>query len=211
MDSLPRLVLTLAVVAVIAAGALALTYGATKERIAGQEAAVQERALETIFLDGFARTETIGETVRAVYAEDESQTPRWYAATGKGIGYNTGVPITVLVGFANPRAAEAEEATIVGWRVINSEETPGLGEKAKESEPAYTLLELATGSAKPAGKDRATAFQKQFRGRTPEELKLARDGGPIDVITAATYTTLGIIEAIRDAKKNLDAAIRDSK
>lgn len=201
MSGFAKLTVVLAVVSCLAAGALAVTFTTTQTKIAEQEKAVRLKALGDIFLDGFAKTQELDAKTIAVYKQAADEKPAYYAVTGEGIGYNTGVPITLLVGFTNP-AGDAEP-TIVGWKVVKSEETPGLGEKAKESRAPYTWLDKLTGQAGAPDKDRRTAFQKQFGGLSPSQLKLKKEGGQIDAITAATYSTVGIMKAIKDAAANL--------
>ena len=158
---------------------------------------------------------------------DTGAAPPYYAAEGKGYGYNASVPIQLLVGFCNPEVASASlldgyvgaahaqardkspdtAYLIVGWKVVKSEETPGLGEKIKDQKPAFTWSEVLTGKAGEPGPDRRTVFHRQFAGRTPAELRLRKDGGPIDGLTSATFTTVGIIKAIEDARSALQAAL----
>lgn len=234
-----RLTLVLAFVSAIAAGALALTYSATREKIKAQEQAAKSEALKGIFFllesTEHVRPLTGHEDVLGVYASKEAmdagEEPLYYAAEGAGFGYNTSKPIRLLVGFTNPRrpaaaglegylpagadwgpSGEEKGLYLVGWRVITSEETPGLGEKAKEEKPAYTLYEKVTGTATEAGPDRRTPFQAQFAGRkaSADALLLKNNGGPIDIITAATYSTRGIVDATLDAAATARSALQPS-
>lgn len=235
---LVRLTVVLALVSAIAAGALALTYQATKEKIEKQEEAAKTSALKSIFFN-METTEYSAplpkhKNIMAVYDSQEAmeaqKEPLYYAAEGEAIGYNASVPIRLLVGFTNPTPparkllegyvpenagwmpAEGETGLyIVGWKVIASEETPGLGEKAKAEKAPYTWTEKLTGTASDPGPDRRTDFQRQFSGRmaTPESLKSKKDGGPIDIITAATYSTRGITGAISDAASAVEAALNE--
>ncbi len=208
------LTFVLGLVGAISAGALALTYTVTKPQIQKQEAEVRKNALKKVFFRidfTKAHMEDLPDGCTAIFLPEISEAvPAYYAAPGAGIGYNTAVPIELLVGFTNPACKDLPEqngkngSVCVGWKVIKSEETPGLGENAKNEEPPFTIAEVVTGNAKPAGPDRRTAFQKQFEGKLPAEMEAKKT---IDTITAATYSTVGIINAVKDAEATLQAAL----
>ena len=202
-----RLTLVLGAVAAAAAGILAVTFQATSEKIEIQQKLVKQKALNDVFFKidmAKASINELSDKVSLIYENGDQSRPPYYAALGAGLGYNKGVPIELLVGFEKKEKGGAEKFVVVGWKVIKSEETPGLGENAKNTEPPFTWAEKLSGSAKEAGPDRRTKFQKQFEGLSPEEMK-ARE--TIDVITAATYSTIGIIDAIKDAEVNLKSAL----
>lgn len=226
MGTTVRLTLVLAFVAAVAAGALAMTYDYTKEEINQQEQVAKVEALKKVFFNletVDARPVESAPGVSAIYLAKDDPQPAFYAAEGQGIGYNASVPIRLLVGFTAPTADAPEllkpyvaadnlPATgskglyIVGWRVVKSEETPGLGEKAKEEKAPFTFAQLVQGTAEDAGSDWRTAFHRQFAGLSADAVKLKKNGGTIDVITAATYSTAGIVAAIRDAAANVQKA-----
>lgn len=232
MKQFLRLTLVLAFVSFLAAAALALTYRATKDSIAEKERMSKAQALEDIFFQHkpfFPRPVEGVKGVTAIYASETDKNPLFYAAEGRGVGYNTGVPITLLVGFTHPGGdapallkgyADASKSHypsagkkglyIVGWKVVKSEETPGLGEKAKESRARNTWVGRLTGSAGDTGNDLRTAFQKQFSGYQASDLKVKPDGGQIDIITAATISSRGIVYAIADAEARLQKALAAS-
>lgn len=70
------------------------------------------------------------------------------------------------------------DGTISGFKVINHQETPGLGTKVNEKR-----------------------FQEQFSGLNPGRhiLKVKQDGGEIDAVTAATISSRAVIDAIQKA------------
>jgi len=223
MGSMLRLTATLAAVAAVAACALALTYDKTKDQIKAQKQAIEAQALTGVFRQGFARAEPATVTLAdgssisytRVFRRAEDTMPAYYAIIGKGMGYNASVPLELLVGFTNPEAADVPEQAgkqglvVIGWKVIRSEETPGLGEKIKEAKPAATWSEGGLfASVEPEFDDR-TDFQKQFSGRSIEELRLKKDGDPagLDAITAATITSRGVVAAIQDASDKIRAGL----
>ena len=148
--------------------------------------------------------------------------PVYFAATGEGFAYNPNVPIRALVVFTNPAlearpllepymkgresalpVAGKKGAFLVGFRVVTSEETPGLGEKIRDTRPTRTWADIARGRPPDASPDRATKFQSQFRGRDPQTVTRA----DVDVITGATVTTRGLMAAFRDARRILGAVV----
>jgi electron transport complex protein RnfG len=70
------------------------------------------------------------------------------------------------------------DGTIIGISVLNHKETPGLGTKITEPE-----------------------FKEQFTGKNPGEfiLKVKKDGGQVDAITAATISSRAFCDAIQRA------------
>ena len=230
MNFYGRLILSLAVVAGIAALLLSITYTTTAPVIAQREIEDQAKALENVFFlqkEGGAlslKPQAVAEGVTALYTADQPDKPAYFAVTGQAIGYNSGVPISLMVGFTGPAAdpasllegyvdkdrmpaAGASGEYIVGFSVINSEETPGLGEKIKDARPPYTWLQAVTGNKPAPNPDVSTDFQRQFRGRLADSLVLKKNGGDLDAITASTITSNGIVSALRDASAKLNDAL----
>ena len=77
--------------------------------------------------------------------------------------------ITLMAGFS-------PDGSIINISVLSQKETPGLG--TKMSEPA---------------------FKDQFTGKNPSEfpLKVKKDGGQVDAITAATISSRAFCEAVQ--------------
>ena len=67
--------------------------------------------------------------------------------------------------------------------MLQASETPGLGMKLKTPE-----------------------FAGQFAGKDATSLKVKKDGGDIEAITAATITSRAVCRAIEDARRNLAEA-----
>lgn len=234
MDFYRRLIISLALVSGIAAGLLAFTYRTTAPIIAKRALEDQAEALKKVFFlqnkDGkFELTaKALADGVTALYRPDNPDVPAYYAATGDGIGYNSSVPISLMVGFTGP-AADADNLLsgyvdtsslpqagqkgeyVVGFSVLNSEETPGLGEKIKDMRPPYTWMQALTGSKPAPNPDHATDFQRQFRGRLVDSLVLKKNGGDLDAITASTFTSNGVIAALRDAGEKVTSALAAGK
>jgi len=86
-------------------------------------------------------------------------------------GYGGPVPVTAGIDL---------EGKIIAIKVASSseglKETPGLGLKATEPD-----------------------FRNQFAGKTVDQLKLKKDGGPIEAITGATITSRAVTDGLREA------------
>ncbi len=230
-----KLIVALALVAGIAAGLLSYTYTVTAPTIELRGIEEQAKALQNVFFlqaekDGnqtrfLLRPEPIADGVTALYREDNPDTPAYYAAVGQAVGYNSSVPVSLMVGFTGaaadaasllegyvdpaglPAAGDKGEY-IVGFSVVNSEETPGLGERIKDVRPPFTWAQLVTGNRPPESPDKATPFQKQFRAYTAENLVLKKNGGDLDAITASTITSNAVIAAIQNASEKVRKAVR---
>ncbi len=228
MNFYARLIISLALVAGIASALLAFTYNTTAPVIAQRAIEDQAAALQNVFFlqkDGAGLSlepKVIAEGVTALYQPGQTDQPLYYAVTGSATGYNSSVPISLMVGFTGPAADAAtlldgyvEPARlprgdgnyIVGFSVINSEETPGLGEKIKDARPPYTWIQAVTGTKPAPNPDVSTDFQRQFRGRTADSLVLKKNGGDLDAITASTITSNGVISALMNASGKLQEAL----
>ena len=234
MNLYAKLILSLGAVSAVAVGLLSYTYATTAPIIAQRDIAEQQNALEKVFFlqTGEAAGKEIftlipkprSDGVTALYAPGNDDAPAYFAVTGQAAGYNSSVPITLMVGFTGP----AEDAAsllkgyvspdrlppagrrgeyIVGFSVVNSEETPGLGEKINDSRPPYTWLQAIAGAKPPPNPDQATDFQRQFRGRAAADLVLKKHGGDLDAITASTVTSAGVVAALRNAGEKLRNAM----
>ena len=230
MNLYAKLIVSLAFFSGVAAGLLSYTFGVTAPIIAERELEDGRKALREVFFlhkkDG-ALTLAASEMapgVTALYRPDGSGEPLYYAVAGEGAGYNSSVPVTLMVGFTGPGdsadkllqgyaapgqspPASDGERFVVGFSVIKSEETPGLGEKVKDVRPPFTWAQFFSGNRPPDNPDKATGFQRQFRGKSASALKLKKDGGALDAITASTITSRGVLAAIRNAEEKLSGTL----
>lgn len=95
-----------------------------------------------------------------------------YVAEGSANGY--GGEIKLMVGF------KKDKKTVISYKVLAANETPGLGMKLITPE-----------------------FANQFNGKDGRNLKVKKQGGEIEAITAATITSKAVCKAIADAQKKL--------
>ena len=89
-----------------------------------------------------------------------------------------------MVGLAN-------DGTILGYKVLESSETPGLGAKAQDW------------------------FQKGQKGdiigKQAGSLTVSKDGGEVDAITASTITSRAFLRCINEAYKTLSESSADGQ
>ena len=176
MKKVMGLVLSLTLISAVCAGVLAYIDGMTRAPIAATKERNTRDAAQSVMP---ARVE---EKVDAVaWADAEKKKPTVFAgwdAEGKLAGYAVvgrdsggyGGDIELMVGF------EADCKTVVCYKTLAASETPGLGMKLKTPE-----------------------FADQFKGKDGTSLKVKKDGGDIEAITAATITSRAVCRAIADA------------
>lgn len=97
-----------------------------------------------------------------------------YAAKGSDAG-GYGGDIVLMVGL------KADKRTVVCYQTLEAAETPGLGMKLTTPE-----------------------FAGQFAGKSAANLRVKKDGGEIDAITAATITSRAVCRAIENAARKLN-------
>lgn len=102
--------------------------------------------------------------------------------------------ISVMVGFA-------PGGEICGYSVLEQAETPGLGSKMVDwfkppQAPKRSLVEMAFGFTVPVAERKSNIF-----GMSPgtEPLRVSKDGGTVDAITAATISSRAFLDAINRA------------
>jgi len=152
MKKILGLVVSLTVIAGVCAAVLAYVNSVTAEPIRAAAEKNREAAKAAVLM---------GEEGFAV----EGVSPNGY-----------GGDVRLMVGFKTDRK------TIISYKVLAANETPGLGMKLTTPE-----------------------FAGQFGGKDATTLKLRKKGGEIEAITAATITSKAVIGAIQDAQARLAA------
>ncbi|MDE5672356.1 MAG: RnfABCDGE type electron transport complex subunit G [Duncaniella sp.] len=176
-SSLVNMVLSLGIITVVAAAALAGVYTATKEPIAQAKAEKQKSAIGQVLpdiqfnnnpADEAAEVTVDGETVTVFPARQDGELVGMAVESHDTNGFS-GL-ITVMYGF-DP------EGNITGFAVMQHAETPGLGSKMDEwfSNPAHTVIGLNANTA---------------------NLTVSKDGGDVDAITAATISSRAFLRAL---------------
>ena len=177
-SSFANMVIVLTVITVIAAACLGAMNNATAEPIAASKKAKQEAAIKAV-LPEFASVDT------AVIV-NEQKIFHAYDANGElvGIAIETaelgfGGDITTMVGF-NVNGA------IVNYSLLQHAETPGLGSKLVD-------WFLVKSDIRGAGADQMP-------------LRVSKDGGEYDAITAATISSRAFLNSINKAYETYQIA-----
>ena len=170
-SSLTNMVLVLTVISVVAGGTLAYVNEVTQEPIAEINAKNLQDGIKKVIIGSTEGELKVEEPVEAdgytIYVTDKG-------TAVKAVANGFGGPREVLVGFT-------EAGNILGYTILSTVETPGLGVKAD------------------------TWFQKGGKGdiigRNPgeKELSVTKDGGEIDAITASTITSRAFLGAVNAA------------
>ncbi len=178
------MVVTLLLVTLFASAALGVVYELTKEDIAKAEALKLELAIKRVVpvFDNVPKDEKI-----KIPADTKGDTLTFYLAK-KGqdtVGYAIetfskkafGGMLKILVGLE-------PDGTIYNIAVLDHKETPGLGSKMMKSQSKWS---------------------EQFNGKNPENfiLKVKKDDGDVDAITASTITSRAYCEAVQKAYNTL--------
>lgn len=170
-SSLLNMVIVLTVISVIAGGALAYINEVTAEPIAEINAKNLQDGIKKVILGGLDGELKVEEPEEAdgytIYRTDKG-------TAVKSVTNGFGGALEVLVGF---------DATgnILGYTILKTAETPGLGAKAD------------------------TWFQKGGKGDIigmnpgTKSLAVSKDGGNVDAITASTITSRAFLNAVNNA------------
>ena len=177
-----NMTLCLLVICLVCSALLAGVYALTKETIAQGDAARNEAAIKEVL----PASAVAVEEERTVEFEGASYT---YNLAYDQLGNTVGCAVNVAPsGFGGPiKMKVGFNADGVVWnvKVLSHAETPGLGAKCTES-----------------------AFADQFRELDPTDdknLKVKKDGGNLNAITASTITSRAYAEGVALAVKVFQA------
>ena len=186
-QSIVKTGLTLAVIAAICTALVALTFQATRERIAANEKALLEQSLQpalagTFYDSGVSESRLVlppphglpgndPAVIYRVFAEGEP-VAALFAVTARD-GFSG--PIRILVGIG-------VDGTVTGVRILQHRETPGLGDKIESTRSDWVFQFDGRSMGNPV----ATGWAIEV------------DGGEFDQLTGASVTPRAIIKAIRD-------------
>ena len=168
-----NMVLCLTAVCLLCGALLGLVYAATHDAIAVASLKALQESIGKVLPEG-------GELSEAMTLEAEGQTFEYYVSTrdDETLGYAVksvvsgfGGPLTLMVGVL-------PDGTVYNTSVLSHSETPGLGAKCA-TDPA---------------------FVGQWKGfPASKALKLKKDGGDVDAITASTITSRAYTLAVSNA------------
>jgi electron transport complex protein RnfG len=226
-SSLKNMLIVLTLVSAVAAFLLAYVNNVTSSTIAKINEEALSAGIKSVLNIGadeqidVAEKEVEGFTVYEVTRVDENQQGRHGHRGGRGNETATwlgtavkstdksgfGGDIEVLVGFN-------EEGKILGYEVLKHAETPGLGARAGEWFRTTTsgevkevgaLSKIFFGNPDPAGSHNIIG-----RDIAQGELKVTKDGGDIDAITASTITSRAFLNAVNNAYKVFKGNVSDA-
>jgi RnfABCDGE-type electron transport complex G subunit len=193
--------LVITLICLASAAGLAVTFALTRGNIKQSKQAEFKAALAAVLPQGEPEAMTeADDPAERVYKGVAGTGVTGYAARGEAQGYSS--KIKVLVGVTPDRTR------IVAVRILEQQETPGLGERTKEIPPTQTLWEAIGGIVSSSTTGPAAAeppFQAQFRDKAVNALELNTPDG-INGLTGATITSRAVVDAVRDAVSRIRAA-----
>lgn len=187
-QSIARNAIGLALFAVITAGTIALTHAITKNRIADQVRKAEASALLEIIPADLHDNDLLSDTVDVGPAEDLGLKSAAVAHLAREDGDITGIilpavapngysgPIRLLVGISS-------RGEVLGVRVTQHKETPGLGDKVELKKSNWVY-----------GFD-----GKSLKNVQDAQWAVAKDGGEFDQFTGATITPRAVVKAVHGA------------
>ena len=177
-----NMVITLFLVAAVAALALGGVYTVTKEPIAIAKQKKLEAAIKSVMPD----FDTI---VEAKFIDPEGKDSlTFYFANKNGEQIGAAIKTYTMDGFSGKielMIGMLDDGTINNTAVLEHKETPGLGDKMDIKKSDFPL---------------------QFKGKNPNDfnLRVIKDGGDVDAITAATISSRAFCDAVQRAYKTFE-------
>ena len=173
-----NMLLTLLIVTLASSAALGFVYELTKEPISVAQSAKKNMALKRVMppfnnnpiSDNFS-VPSDNDSVYFYVAKEGEDTVGYAAETFSNKAF--GGTLKLMVGFL-------PDGTIKDVAVLESKETPGLGDKILKAKSNWST---------------------QFEGKNPAKFKLEvkKDGGDVDAITAATISSRAYCDAVQRA------------
>ena len=200
-SSLTNMLLVLTIVSVVAAFLLAYVNNVTSGTIAKiNEEALSSGIKSVLNIGADEQIETNEKPVDAFIVYEVTRDGNWVGTAVKSTDKSGfGGDIEVLVGFD-------AEGNILGYEVLKHAETPGLGARmgewfrtatSGETKEVSAVSKVFFGKPDPAGSHNIIGRNIGNEG----ELKVSKDGGDVDAITASTITSRAFLNAVNNAYK----------
>jgi len=178
-----NMVSTLFIVSAVAALALGSVYTVTKAPIALAKKKKLEAAIKTVL----PKFDTL-QTEKIALGDGSSDSLIYYIASKDKKVIGTAIKTYSMKGFSGKielMVGLLEDGTINNTAVVSHKETPGLGDK----------MDI-----------KKSNFSAQFKGKNPStyKLKVTKDGGDVDAITAATISSRAFCDAVDRAYKSFE-------
>ncbi len=174
--------LTLLIITLVASACLGLVYQSTKDPIAAAQMAKVNTAIKEVVpefnnnpLEESSSMQIDGGELILYPAKKDGQLVGTAVKTYSNNGF-AGL-VELMVGFM-------PDGSINKIAVVSHKETPGLGDKMEPKKSNFSV---------------------QFQGKNPEsfQLKVKKDGGDVDAITASTISSRAYCDAVERAYKAL--------
>jgi electron transport complex protein RnfG len=176
-SSFRNMVLSLTLISLVASAGLGFVYEFTLEPIALSNLNKKVEAIKQVvpefnnnpYSEMFRLPTGEGDSLDVFPAKKDNVVVGYAVTTYTKKGFSGN--ITLMAGFK-------PDGTVVNITVLDHKETPGLGTKMTEPK-----------------------FKDQFKEKNPAEfsLKVRKDGGPVDAITAATISSRAFCDAVQRA------------
>lgn len=176
-SSFRNMVLSLTLISLVASAGLGFVYEFTLEPIALSNLNKKVEAIKQVvpefnnnpYSEMFRLPTGEGDSLDVFPAKKDNVVVGYAVTTYTKKGFSGN--ITLMAGFK-------PDGTVVNITVLDHKETPGLGTKMTEPK-----------------------FKDQFKEKNPAEfsLKVKKDGGPVDAITAATISSRAFCDAVQRA------------
>ncbi|MDL2262171.1 RnfABCDGE type electron transport complex subunit G [Bacteroidales bacterium OttesenSCG-928-I21] len=180
-----NMTLTLLIVTAVVSVALGYVYKLTEEPISEAKAKKLQEAISVV-VPGAETAEISVDTFPTV---DGSDNLEFYTVKRDEEIIGTAVKSFTNSGFSGYMSVMVgfdKDGKIIDSNVLEHSETPGLGDKTGKS---------------------ASSWNEQFKGKDPkiDKMKVKKDGGSIDAITAATISSRAYCDAIQRASDAFEA------
>jgi Na+-translocating ferredoxin:NAD+ oxidoreductase subunit G len=179
MNQMMRFGIVLGVICLSATLVLALTYQVTKPKIDEELKREEQEALRIIFPDAEVFNKKVIDGIDYFEALKK----------GKAAGYCLRIIAAGYNGFIRLLVGIDLNGVIRGVRVLEHQETPGLGAKINEVKPG----------------EQGPWFLRQFTGKSAKDIEIKKN---IDAITGATISSRAVTDAI---KKGVDEFLEKVK
>ncbi len=177
-SSFTNMLVTLFVVSLLSSASVGIVYELTRGPIAEAAEAKKVDAIRAVVPE--FDNNPVAEEYTLSYNEEKLKA---YPATRNGIRVGTAVEASTSLGFGGTillMIGLLPDGTISDISVLEHKETPGLGDKIEPGK---------------------SGFIKQFTGQHPSRftLKVKKDGGSVDAITAATISSRAFCDGVARA------------
>ena len=175
-DTLINMFVALFVICIVSGGVLGVVYNATKDPIAAAETAKKTKAIKNVLPEFNELKETM-----VMSALEDVEIPFYLAYDADNNFIGAAVETFTNKGFSGNISLMVgilADGTLKNISVLQHAETPGLGSKMTEP-----------------------TFKDQFNGKKANSfnIKVKKDGGDVDAITAATISSRAFCDAVNRA------------